>query len=157
MWPAANLRQIFSRLTRAFWGVSQKFQSLFNAWKFLRQTQLGSSRPNAYDFGLLLLVQVAYSSGGRAGESNNPRFMSSEFDLILLEPLGPWDSNPWKVAYANLRQISNRPVRVEYSISAWEIASCMYKIIPRAQLVIIKTAIFWNQAEFSHSVNRHAR
>jgi hypothetical protein len=25
---------------------------------------------------------------------------------------------------------------------AWEIASCMYKMIPRAQLVIIKTAIF---------------
>ena len=28
-------------------GASQKFQSIFNAWKFPRQNQLGSSRTNA--------------------------------------------------------------------------------------------------------------
>ena len=39
----------------------------------------------------------------------------------------------------------------------------MYKISTRAQLVIInqlviiKIAIFWNRAEFSHSLNRHTR
>ena len=42
-----HLHLVQSSLRSSLQGASQKFQSLFNAWKFLRQDQLGSSRPNA--------------------------------------------------------------------------------------------------------------